>query len=57
MESEIDDIAICPACNGSGFGVADTQCGFCGGCGGVPLDAAQRFENDRRKWEEKYATI
>lgn len=44
-ETPIDDTAICPACNGSGFGVADTQCGFCGGCGGVPLAAEQSFRS------------
>lgn len=44
----IDDTAICPACDGSGSGVADTSCGFCGGGGGVPLSAAQDFENKRR---------
>ena len=46
-DPQIDDTAICPACNGSGFGVADTYCGFCGGCGGVPLAAAQQFYSVR----------
>jgi hypothetical protein len=45
----LDDTAICPACDGSGFGVADTMCGYCGGCGGVPLAAAQRLISERRK--------
>lgn len=47
----IDDTAICPACDGSGMGVADTLCGFCGGCGGIPLAALQQWENERRRWE------
>jgi DnaJ-class molecular chaperone len=38
-----DDPAICPACNGSGYGVADQYCGFCGGSGGVPVWVAERF--------------
>jgi DnaJ-class molecular chaperone len=41
--SRVDDIAICPACDGSGFGVADTFCGYCGGSGGVPPVAAERL--------------
>lgn len=53
MDQPIDDCAICPACNGSGVGAADTYCGFCGGNGGVPIAAAQRFENERRKWEDR----
>lgn len=48
MNVPIDDTAICPACDGSGFGVADTECGFCGGCGGVPLAVAQAFVSKRR---------
>ena len=36
----VDDTEICPACDGSGFGVADTYCGFCDGCGGVPIAVA-----------------
>jgi len=41
----IDDTVTCPACNGSGAGSGDTSCGFCGGNGGVPLAAAQAFDN------------
>lgn len=39
---------ICPACNGSGVGVADTTCSLCNGSGGVPLasQAAQPAEAD-----------
>jgi hypothetical protein len=33
---ELDDTEMCDACNGSGFGVADTYCGKCGGAGGYP---------------------
>lgn len=44
----IDDTAICLACDGSGSGAGDTQCGFCGGCGGVPMAAAQQFASDNR---------
>lgn len=29
------NMEICDACDGSGFGVADTRCGKCGGCGGI----------------------
>jgi hypothetical protein len=29
---------MCDACNGSGFGVADTYCGKCGGAGGYPMN-------------------
>lgn len=47
LHAEIDcwfdeQVAICPACNGSGFGSQDL-CGFCGGSGGVP---AQAIEGD-----------
>jgi Protein of unknown function (DUF551). len=31
-----DDTEMCDACDGSGFGVADTYCGKCGGAGGYP---------------------
>jgi DnaJ-class molecular chaperone len=40
-EPPIDDTTICPQCDGSGVGVADTKCSFCGGCGGVSHAAAQ----------------
>lgn len=36
MPDETTDTEMCDACNGSGFGVADTYCGKCGGAGGYP---------------------
>ena len=36
-----DVTEMCDACDGSGFGVADTYCGKCGGAGGYP-----RTDND-----------
>ena len=44
----IDDTAICPVCDGSGFGFADMRCNFCGGCGGVSLALAQVIADSRR---------
>lgn len=44
-----DDTAICPACDGSGFSSGEAMCGFCGGCGGVPIAVAQRFISEQRK--------
>lgn len=43
-DAAADDCEICPACNGSGEGVADTVCGFCGGSGGVPVAVALGFD-------------
>jgi DnaJ-class molecular chaperone len=34
----------CPVCHGSGFGVSDARCGFCGGKGSVTPDAAREFK-------------
>lgn len=46
MDPPIDDMSICPACDGSGVGVADTQCGLCAGCGGVPSAHAQALARE-----------
>jgi hypothetical protein len=32
-----EETEMCDACDGSGFGVADTYCGKCGGAGGYPM--------------------
>lgn len=32
----ISEWVMCPDCNGSGVGVADTVCGRCDGVGGIP---------------------
>jgi len=49
-----DDTCICPACDGSGYGVASTECGFCGGSGGVPFSALKAFDEaedrERKRW-------
>lgn len=45
-----NDTAICPACNGSSFNARDADCGFCGGCGGVPMEAAERWYAEERRW-------
>lgn len=45
-----NDTAICPACNGSGFNAGDADCGYCGGCGGVPVEAALRWDAEERRW-------
>lgn len=46
--SDKGSLDICPVCNGSGVGVADTTCSLCNGSGGVPLasQAAQPAEAD-----------
>lgn len=33
-----EELEICPTCNGSGVGVADTVCSLCDGIGGVKPD-------------------
>ena len=43
LSTATDAVATCPACNGSGFSVAD-YCGFCGGSGGVPVAVAEKFD-------------
>jgi hypothetical protein len=35
-QQDSDGTEMCDACDGSGFGVADTCCGKCGGAGGYP---------------------
>lgn len=38
-----DRVVLCPHCDGSGEGVADTKCAMCGGQGGLTIEQAEHL--------------